>query len=65
MLVNQSEAEGRGMPVRVEFDEEKFFFESAVTQPLFINHLKKNPGFLKEGARNQLNVVNQRSCKGI
>jgi len=58
MLVNQSQAEGRAKPVRVEFDDEKFFFEAGVDQPLFINHAKKNP--LKEDR-----VLNQRSCKGI
>ena len=58
MLVNQSRAEGRGQPVRVEFDDERFFFEAGVNLPLFISHAKKNP--CKEDQ-----VINQRSYKGI
>lgn len=58
MLVNQSKAEGRGQLVRVEFDDEKFFFEAGVNHPLFISHAKKNPCKPDQ-------VVNQRSCTGI
>lgn len=43
MLLSQSKAEGRSQPVRVEFDDERFFFEAGVNLPLFISHAKKNP----------------------
>jgi hypothetical protein len=52
ILTRQSEAEGRGDSVIVGYDEEKFFFESGISRPLFISHMKKSPGISGTGKSN-------------
>lgn len=64
ILTKQSEAEGRVKQVTVGYDEEKFFFEAGINQPLFLGKAKKNPGISADDKTKLGEVINKRSCLG-